>query len=158
MDSTNDQSSIKPIFYLDLKGRVTPLQVRISTKLAELGIPMVPIGPEDFIKIQQNQSASFVISLCNDFNSYKNFLLLRRRFLDMALVSGKISLLDVSSFGPVFLTNQIRNNSRYKHLSLPISLSDMMRELLMWYTNYQEKVQQWPGGRRARLPNGDEQQ
>ncbi len=149
----NPSEILQPIYYLDLKGKVTPIQIRIAARLSDFGIALVPLSIDDLITITKN--SIFVVAFCNDFNTYKNFLITRRRFLDMAMMSGKVSLFDISSFSAIHLAPHTKKNGRYKHVCLPISMRELIKEMLIWYTNYHEKKQSWPGGRRAKIPAGE---
>jgi len=142
----------KYIFFLKLNSELPRVFFKISRLLSGYGIDLLPITLAELQRLELRGKPTFILSLCTSFQHYKNFLIGRRYYLDQSLVKGKHRLIDVTSFSPIINSSQLLKKNRYMHVQLPINLEDLIKKIAVFFYSENRDAENWPGGKRAKLP------
>jgi hypothetical protein len=146
-------SNIHYIFYLQTRPKLDPAFYMLSNLLSKANINLLPVTTDD-IKNLDRTKKYFIVSFQNDFTSGMVIRKFQKDFLFTAMSLNRFHYFDISSFSEVDcgLKSTLRNLHRF--IPLPASMKEIaltMAEEYLREKNQQE--QNWPGGKRARLPS-----
>lgn len=150
MEST--KSAINYIFYLQTKSELDNTYMALSEILNKLNITLLPITPEELNSLDK-ASKNHLIYIRNDLTSGLLFNQLRRSFFDVAMLSGRVFLHDLSSFSEIDNSQKYINKEAYRFIALPANLKQIAMNIAVDYFRDRNKRDEWPGGRRAKLPS-----
>ena len=150
-----NSSNINYIFYLQTKPQLEPAFYLLSNLLSRANINLLPVATDD-IKNLDRTNKYFIVSFQSDFTSAMVIRKFQREFLFTAMSLNRFHYIDISSFSEVDsgLKSTLRNLHRF--IALPVSMKEVAMALVEDFfreKNHQE--QNWPGGKRARLPSFD---
>ena len=148
-----NSSNINYIFYLQTKPKLDTAFYMLSNFLSKANINLLPVTADD-IKNLDRTKKYFIISFQNDFTSGMVVRKFQREFLFSAMSLNRFHYFDISSFSEIDcgLKSTLRNLHRF--IQLPASMKELAMTIVEDYfreRNHQE--QNWPGGKRARLPS-----
>ncbi len=146
------RTKLNYIFYLQTKENVDSSFMQLSEILNKLNISLLPILPEE-LKTLDKATKNHVIYIRNDLSSAHLFNQLRKSFFDLALLSGKIHLYDISSFSEIDSSQKYIGKNVYRFIPLPTSLKQVAMTIAVDYFQDRNTEVEWPGGRRAKLPS-----
>lgn len=143
------------ILFLQLDDQLLPeCFYHFAETFSKWNIFLIPITPDELNLhgIGQKQS---VISFIPDMNTLQNYLKIRKKNLDFSIISGRISLFEISSFGKISLGNRYsrRGLNSYNHLELPETISNLGKRIAISIYKEKRNVETWPGGHKAALPS-----
>lgn len=140
------------VLYLQFEKKLDEKFLYLSRVFNQFGMQLVPISVRDF-KALKVKSHEYVVANVRDINSFKEYRILLKRYLNYFLRTGKITLFEYSSFETLHDTRFLKEGKVYQE-RLPVSMFQMTE--LIGRTIYQDltsKSKAWPGGRKARLPS-----
>lgn len=140
------------IFYLQNKTTPDAVFMTMSEILNSLGIKLVPVTSEN-ISVMSKLMRSYLIVVRNDLSTQMNFDRLKKTYLDGAMNSNRLVLFDVSSFSEIDHALRLTGKGVYKFVSLPANLKNVASKIALDYFNDRNKNEEWPGGKRAKLPS-----
>lgn len=143
---------INYIFYLQTKNEVDDIFITFSEMLSKLNIALIPIIPDD-LKVLDKNIKNHLIVVRNDLSSCMLFNQLRKSFIEGAMLSGRVSLYDVSSFSEIENASKYSSKESYRFLPLPANLKQLSMVVAIDFFKEKNKRLEWPGGRRAKLPS-----
>lgn len=145
------KSAINYIFYLQTKDELDSNYFALSEIFGKLNISLLPILVNE-LKSLDKTSKNHLIVLRNDLTSSFIFNDVRKTFLDMAMMSGRINLYDISSFSEIENAVKLENKEVYRFIPLPANFKQVAMIVAVDYFRDRNKQDEWPGGRRAKLP------
>jgi hypothetical protein len=146
-----EEKQINYIFYLQTKTELDYSFIELSDILSKFNISLLPVTVEDLRIISKNTKIHLVV-LRKDLSTHFAFNDLRTKFLDLALISNRINLCDVSSFSTIEIAGKCEKAENYRFINLPASFKQIAMTLALDYFKEKNKTDEWPGGRRAKLP------
>ena len=149
MEKTN---TINFIFYLQTKTELDNTFLNLSDILSKLSISLLPIRVEELNSLDKTHKNHLVI-LRNDLNSGFLFNDLRKKFLDMAMLSGRIAIYDISSFSEIENQQKLEGKDVYRFIPLPADMKNVAMKIAVDYFKEKNNRDEWPGGKRAKLPS-----
>ncbi|MBP9682057.1 MAG: hypothetical protein KBD76_11680 [Bacteriovorax sp.] len=145
-------ATVNYIFYLQTRNELEEHFYVLADIFSKLNIKLLPISPNDLQEIDRSNK-HHVIVVRNDLASGMSFNQVRKSFLDLAMLSGRISLFDVSSFSEVENGAKFQTKKTYRYFQLPQNLKQVAMEVAVDYFNEKNTLKEWPGGKRAKLPS-----
>ncbi|WP_034728548.1 hypothetical protein [Bacteriovorax sp. BSW11_IV] len=140
------------LLYLQTEPKLDKKFFYLSRVFQQYSITLVPIGVSDLINMKLT-GRDYILCIEKNIETRNNFLKVKNRYLDFAMKSGKLAVFDVSSFAPHPIHANIYRQKSYIHIKLPIEMDDLAREIaLMIFQEKSKRAENWPGGRRAKLP------
>lgn len=143
---------INYIFYLQTKDELENVFFQLSEIFSKLNISLLPIRMEELSALDKNVKNHLIV-LRNDLSSSFHLKNVRKTFLDMALIAGRISLYDLSSFSEIEIAQKLVGKETYRYISLPANIKQVAMTVAVDYFKERNKKDEWPGGKRAKLPN-----
>jgi len=152
MDSLNkfNDSINSYVFFLNVNDDLPREFYLLAKALSLANITLIPVSKEDLIKLTAGKKI-IIMTIVKDLLSYKKFLINRKSFLDMALMSNKISLIDINSFSPLVHSKSIRMK-KYYFLGLPLRTDEIVSEVKKVVAKDGGNVKRWPGGIKGKIP------
>lgn len=150
-----EERKIDYIFYLQTKSDLGRAFYQMAETFSDLGVTLLPISFDQLRNLEKNKKIHLVV-LRNDFASATLFQEVHRNFLNTLILTGKVTLYDLSSFSELSDQGKIYKKENYKYFQLPLDVEQTtltISESLFRENN--EEVETWPGGRRAKLPTMD---
>jgi hypothetical protein len=144
--------TINYIFYLQTKSELDNNFYLLAEVLGKINISLLPITPDDLKVIDRNKK-HHVISIRNDFSSAMIFNQVRKAFIDSAMAGGRIALFDISSFSEIENALKFESKNVYRYFQLPQNLKQVAMTVAVDYFRDRNTLEQWPGGKRAKLPS-----
>ena len=141
------------IFFLRLSSELPDYFYKISEFLNEWGIALIPVTPKELLSYAKGQR-KLVLNISDKLGTYKSFLGVRKTYLDFALKSNKLFLVDISSFSQIALNYKIKNKGNYIYIKLPVCMKFLAKTIAYHFYRENEFVKRWPGGKQAQLPKG----
>jgi hypothetical protein len=140
------------IFFLQLQSLDQCPEYFVLAKLfARKGFQLVPVDMEELSALTQDKN-NFLLVLTLNLTAFRKFNLKRKKFINFALKSRKLSLFHLNSFGEIKELNNSYTIKGYKTLSPPVKYQKLVDLVEEYYLERVTKEEKWPGGRRARLP------
>jgi hypothetical protein len=149
---TEKTTSINYLFYLQTKPELDSTYYLIAEILTKLSISLLPIEADELRAIDREKK-HHVIVVRNDMASAYAFKEIQKTYLDTAMASGKVIVYDVSSFSELEKGSRWENKSVYKHYQLPLSAKQIAMTVAVEFYKDRNLTQDWPGGRRSKLPS-----
>lgn len=145
-------AAINYIFYLQIKNDLDDNYYLLAEVFRKINISLLPISADD-LKVLDRNKKNYLISIRNDFSSAVNFNLMKKSFLDTAMLAGKIALFDVSSFSEIENATKFQNKNIYRYFPLPQNLKQVAMSIAVDFYRDRNSQAEWPGGKRAKLPS-----
>lgn len=147
-----DKAKKNYIFFLQLQPLDQCTEFFVLAKLfARKGFQLVPVTSDELSELTQDKD-NFLLVLTLNLSSFKKFNLKRKKFINFALKSRKLSLFHLNSFGEIKELSSSYKIKDYKSVSPPVSYDHLVDLVVEYFLHKMSKVERWPGGRRARLP------
>jgi len=140
------------IFFLKFSGDIDDSFIRLATMFADLNIKLVPVTLMDLMELTSKKKEQVII-VRKSLRDNKLLAQYRSLYLDMALLAGRFTLFDYSSFPMMEGANKFFRQKSYFHNPLPIALQELVRISALQYYRDRDQDRKWPGGRRATLSN-----
>jgi len=121
---------------------------QLSMMLSKENIKLVPIPPEN-LKTLSKKKHFFVLAIIHDLSICEEYLHLRKKFLDYALLNNRFSIIEVNSFQKMEIANRLQENRSYNFFKLPIKFNFLVKEISCIYN---KRTALWPGGKKGKLP------
>lgn len=145
-------TNINYIFYLQTKDELESSYFMLAEIFAKLNINLLPIMVSELNALDKTHKNHLIV-FRNDLTSGMIFNQLRRTFIDLALNSGRIHLYDVSSFSEIEIAQKLTGKEIYKFIPLPANIRQVAMNIAVDYFKDRNKQEEWPGGKRAKLPS-----
>lgn len=150
----NNKNSINYIFYLQIKPDLENSFYTMAEVLAKINISLLPIEAHDLKVIDRNKKHHLII-LRNDLSSAFSFNEIRKTYLDVAMASGKVTVYDISSFSAVENAAKLELKNVYRFYQLPLNVKQVAMTIAVDFFKERNLKDEWPGGKRAKLPSMD---
>lgn len=144
-------TTINYIFYLQTKDELESHYFNLSEILGKLNITLLPVKPDE-LKSLDKSTKNYLIILRNDLTSNFVFQNVRKTFLDLAMMSGRVNTFDITSFSEIETSTKLENKEAYKAIPLPADFKHIAMMIAVDYFRDRNKRDEWPGGKRAKLP------
>lgn len=144
----------KFIFFIQFGPSLPDYYYRLAAHLATHEVHLVPIKAESMSEVT-SAGRHLVLGVLDSMAHLQGMMDLRSTYLNFAINSGRVLLVELSSFRALPPSQKIKN-SDYIHLSLPLDLERLSTFLSKCLDLERNPVnREWPGGRRSRLPSGE---
>lgn len=150
--STNNKEHINYIFYLQTKAELDNSYYTLADVLGKINITLLPIEANSLKDIDRTKRHHIIV-VRNDFASAFAFNEARKIYLDQAMSGGRICLYDVSSFSEVDNALKLENKNVYRYFQLPLNIKQIAMTVAVEFFKDKNTNEEWPGGRRAKLPS-----
>jgi hypothetical protein len=147
-----NKTNINYIFYLQTKDELESSYFMLAEIFAKLNINLLPVMVSELNALDKTHKNHLIV-FRNDLTSGMIFNQLRRTFIDLALNSGRIHLYDVSSFSEIEIAQKLAGKEIYKFIPLPANIKQVAMNIAVDYFKDRNKQEEWPGGKRAKLPS-----
>ncbi len=142
------------LFYLQLFENLDETFVSLSELLIKFNLYLVPIKKSELDLLKKSQKPHLVV-LRRSLSEHFAFNDCRKTMIDDFVINARVNLYDISSFGEIAIPERLMNRHHYKHIPLPANLSHIATTLALDYYKEKNNRNEWPGGRRAKLPIAD---
>jgi hypothetical protein len=139
------------IFYMRYSKKLNKDFFVFHSFFQKYGVKLVPIYPKQMPELIKGK-APFIISIVKDLQSKSVFDSFRKKFLDYALVSGSLTVYEITSFSKMILCKRPSGDVNYYSFKLPQSFEELSNQILFKYFTKKKISKKWPGGKRATLP------
>ncbi len=144
-------SATNHILYLQFGPKVDETFIKLSKFFQNYHMMLVPITVSD-LKNYLPKNRENILVVTKDLQSYKQYRVLLKRFLNYSIRNSKMRVFEVSSF-PIFHDMSLLREEKVITVSLPISMLDLARTVIPKVVTEEVSVEnKWPGGKRAKLP------
>lgn len=150
----NNKNSINYIFYLQTKPDLENSFYVMAEILSKINISLLPIEAHDLKVVDRNKKHHLII-LRNDLSSAFSFNEIRKTYLDVAMASGKVTVYDISSFSAVENAAKLELKNVYRFFQLPLNVKQVAMTIAVDFFKERNMKEEWPGGKRAKLPSMD---
>jgi hypothetical protein len=140
------------IFYLQTKSELDANYFHLSEIFSKMSITLLPIQANE-LRVLDKTTKNHLIVIRNDLASNNIFVELRKSYLDIAMMTSRIKLFDISSFSEIEITQKLANKDLYKFTALPADFKEIAMNIAVDYFQVRNKRDEWPGGKRAKLPS-----
>lgn len=150
----SDEQSLNYALYLQYDSTLDRSFFILSEVLRKLNISLIPIQFGDLSLLEKNKRYH-VIMVRKKYNDAIMALEWKKKFLDTAMLAGRVVLHDLSSFSEFSFSNKIEKSDSYFFTPLPCDYKKAAMDFVVAF--YQDKNEHaaWPGGRRAKLFESD---
>lgn len=150
--SSLKQVNTNYIFFLQFGSELPKYYYSFSYFLTSWNIALIPIRVEQLTQIGLRDRVH-ILSVVNNFNTYKYFKYIEEKIIDFAILNKKICLYDITSFGPIGIFRKAQKTKSYYYYQLPINIENICQEIMKVYYNERIIDEKWPGGTRVKLPS-----
>jgi hypothetical protein len=140
------------IFFLTLEQRLPEFFFQAANMFNSLGVSLVPVNIMELNEIKKGEQNISVLVYTASLSQLTKFYRLRQKNLDMAMRTGKFTLFHLSSFSRILELERMQRVGTYRPYYLPLSIRDICQQITYELRKRTEKIERWPGGRRAKLP------
>jgi hypothetical protein len=142
----------KFIFFIQFGEKLPDYYFTLAAHLSRHEVHLVPIKADKMSEVT-NVGRHLVLGVVDSMINLQGMMDLRSSYLNFAINSGRVLLVELSSFRALPPSQKIRN-SDYIHLSLPLDLERLASFLSKCLDlEHNPNSREWPGGKRSRLPN-----
>ena len=150
-----EKSTVNYIFYLKSSEALTNVFFQMSELFGKLNIVLLPVSIEELQKIDRHKRHQIIVCR-NDLLSATTFLEVKKLYLDFAMSRGHVAVYDLSSFSEIENAGKYQAKKSYFYFPLPINLQQVVMNVAIDYFNTKNQREEWPGGRRSKIPSGPE--
>lgn len=150
--SDEETIQLNYIFYLQTKPELDQHFYFMAELFAKVNISLLPIEASDLKVIDRNKK-HHIIAVRNDLTSAYAFNDLRKTYLDVAMASGKVTVYDLSSFSSIENATKLESKNVYRYYHLPQNLKQIAMTIVVEFFKERNVREEWPGGKRAKLPS-----
>lgn len=155
------------LFFWHTQDNLPALYYQLKDDLTYLGIVLLPLKEEGFYLLPKNYPWQ-ILAFRNSIAVHRGLENFRQKCLENSFFSGKIHLLDLSSFTTLKEMQTAEKFFRYKknsytHIALPLSVEQIAQEIAVCYFRYNTFIQKdvqkeenqviWPKMPSLRLQN-----
>ena len=112
------------------------------------GVKLVPIELDSFVELIKKSHETLII-INNSLAKENYFKKVKRKFLNLAVMTNKLNLVEFSSFKSQH--SKILNLRNYRFYELPISTSKVADLIFQNRIEFLKNKNRWPGGRQSRV-------
>lgn len=152
MDDLNNHEINRFAFFIKSTRELPQDYFKIANGLNKYKITLLPISIDEFFQIKTT-SAKFCFILNNSLESKVFVDKFRSKYFKLSLLIGSCTLVEISSFEAPEFVKVTQAKTKYFHFWLPEKLSLVCKKLAVLYYRDLLKKENWPGGKRAKLPN-----
>ncbi|MFN8370994.1 MAG: hypothetical protein U0T83_10280 [Bacteriovoracaceae bacterium] len=150
-----EKSEIKKIFYLRMGTRLPDCYFQLSSFFKDRGITLVPVELNEFNEV--NKKAKEKPHLITIESNFLEKVELRKNLeggLALSVKAKKIHFYHLTSFSPVNNLLSLKYSYTYNYFPLPMQIKEIADKISNIYFEQFDNESKWPGGHRAKLPNG----
>jgi hypothetical protein len=140
----------KVIFFLNFNAKLPQYYFVISSFLKKFSITLIPVSPREVTRITNREA--IMLTIIPDLETLTRFEAHRKKYLDFALRSKRISLYHISSFGSLQIKGQAVRGIKYHYFRMPINFQEVCLEMARSLYRMDKEVSRWPGGKNFKLP------
>lgn len=149
-----ENQSLNYMLYLQYDQDLDRSYFLLSAILRQLNISLIPIQIDE-VKLLEKNKRYHAIMVRKKYNDALRALDWKKRFLDSAMLSGRIVLHDISSFSELSIPASLEKKGAYFFTGLPVDYKKVAMDLVVNFYNDKNNTDVWPGGKRAKLFEAD---
>ncbi len=150
----SEDASLNYLLYIQYDHSLDRSYFILSGILRQMNISLIPIQLDD-IKLLEKNKRYHTIMVRRKFNDALMALDWKKKFLDSAMLSGRIVLHDLSSFSELAMPQNIEKKGVYYFTALPCDYKKAAMDLVVAFFNDKNSNATWPGGKRTKLFESD---
>lgn len=150
----SEDVSLNYVLYLQYDSTLDRSFFILSEILRQMSISLIPIQLED-IKLLEKNKRYHVIMVRRKYNDALLALIWKKKFLDSAMLAGRIVLHDLSSFSELPIPQNLEKKDVYHFTPLPCDYKKAAMDLVVAFYQDKNNKAAWPGGKRAKLFESD---
>lgn len=150
----SEEVSLNYLLYLQYDSTLDRSFFILSDILRQMNISLIPIQFED-IKLLEKNKRYHAIMVRRKYNDALMALEWKKRFLDPAMLAGRIVLHDLSSFSELPMPQNLEKKGAYYYTALPCDYKKAAMDLVVAFYQDKNSNAAWPGGKRAKLFESD---
>lgn len=150
----SEDVSLNYVLYLQYDSNLDRSYFLLSDILRQMNISLIPIQLDD-IKLLEKNKRYHMIMVRRKFNEAVMALDWKKKFLDSAMLAGRIVLHDLSSFSELPMPQNLEKKEVYYFTPLPCDYKKAAMDLIVAFYNDKNNNATWPGGKRAKLFESD---
>ncbi len=139
------------IYYLHLETARPKWYERLAEYFTYQDIFLIPVNFNDLKEFAGNEKIHVIVSE-SSFEAKEAFERQNHGFLGFALRNNFFHIHHISSFQMTRDLVELRDKKNYYFYKLPFSMAAFSLHVANEFFDSHQKVQKWPGGRRAKLP------
>lgn len=139
------------LFYLKLGPKLSVDYFFMAQVFSYWDIKLIPVSYKEFLN-HVKQSHQHLMVVTRDLKSQGQFKILRKNFLDLAIINKKVTLFNLSSFGEILKFIQSKGVKYYYHYALPLDMDEVCLEMAKVIKKNGQTKDTWPGGVRVGVP------
>ncbi len=150
-----EKDNIKKIFYLRMGERLPECYFQLASFFKDRGITLVPVELTEFNEF--NKKSPDKPHLISIESSFFEKVELRKNLdsgLALSIKAKKLHFYHVTSFSPVNNLLSLKYSHIYNYFHLPMQIKEIAQQISQIYFEQFDNESKWPGGHRAKLPNG----
>lgn len=152
MESSKDQFKI---YFLSLEGKLPKWYPNLSLEFSKFGVSLIPIDFKDFKYILEEERCHIILSETGFYgkNLFKKSL---KGFLGFSIRNTSNYFHHISSFAMDRDKYDLKqkNKKKYYYYRMPFAPEVFAQHISSFLIETLEEKFNWPGGKRAKLPNG----
>ncbi|MCB9062115.1 MAG: hypothetical protein H6622_11385 [Halobacteriovoraceae bacterium] len=147
----SDVEQIHTVFFLKLKDQLDNDFIRLSVELSDYGCMLLPIDFSNLSTVLSAQNNN-VICIIKTIAELEKFKKIRNNFFQLGILSGKVNLIEITSFSETPNSLAIHKKGTYKSIRLPMPVEYIGKKICQFIFENDRSLERWPGGKRAKLP------
>lgn len=145
-------SSPTCIFFLTLSKELPDFFFQAANWFNSTGVTLIPVNLMELKEIKKGEQDVSVLVHTSCLDELIKFYKLRESYLDMAMNTKKFRIFQVTSFGRIPDLARAQRMGNYHFMALPALTREICHYTAKKVFKYQNNIEQWPGGRRSKLP------
>ncbi|MDC1174734.1 hypothetical protein OAT67_05045 [Bacteriovoracaceae bacterium] len=140
------------IFYWDGTGHVSPQFTSLSHKIKRWGITLIPVSSAELPELVDGRPRVLIVNTSTILQNEK-YQKFKKNYLNFAVLNRKIKMIHISSFGMEDDFRSVLRSLGYSFHPLPLTATYVAGKAASVFYSEEMEEKQWPGGKRARLPD-----
>ena len=146
------KSSVNYIFFLKSTKELSAMFFQMADLFSQLNIILLPVTREELQNIDRHKKHQIIVCR-NDLLSAQMFFEIKKAYLDFAMSRGHVAVYDISSFSEIENAKKYQNKKSYFYFPLPIDIKQVVMSVTIDYFKTKNEMEEWPGGKRSKLPS-----
>jgi hypothetical protein len=146
-----EKTLLNYVFFLKSGEQLGPSYFQLADLFNQLSIVLLPVTPMELQNLDRHKKHKIIV-VRNDLQSAQNFAEIKKSYLDFSMSRGHATVYDISSFSEIENASKYQNKKSYIHFPLPVEMKQVVMSIALDYFNTKNDVEEWPGGRRSKIP------
>jgi hypothetical protein len=147
----SENTSINYIFFLKATEEIDTVFFQLANLFSRVNITLLPVTLDEMKNIDRHKKHQIIICR-KDLCSAQNFIEIKKSYLDFAMSRGHVVVYDISSFSEIGNSNVFQNKKSYYYFPLPNDMKQIVMNITIDYFKTRNEMDEWPGGRRSKIP------